>query len=83
MALTQKQPDIGYQPDFQNYQLRVEKLKPQRPPVPSLPAGFPAQLDGGLVWEGSDFASEKDWTLSLSKGQLEEVEQALRHFRGE
>lgn len=81
MALTQKQPDISYHPNFEKYQLRTERLKPQRPANSSLPPGFPTQLTGGLVWEGKDFTDENQWTLSLTDSQLEEIHKALLTFK--
>jgi hypothetical protein len=81
MALTQRQPDISYHPDFEKYKLRTERLKPQRPANSSLPTGFPAQLTGGLVWEGKDFTDEKQWTLSLNDSQLQGIHKALEHFK--
>jgi hypothetical protein len=83
MALSQKQPDISYHPDFEKYQLRIQRLKPFRPAHYSLPTGFPAQLTGPLVWEGKDFTDEKEWTFSLDESQLEEIDKALVHFKCE
>ncbi|TVY33449.1 Taurine hydroxylase-like protein [Lachnellula subtilissima] len=83
MALTQRQPDISYHPNFEKYQLRTERLKPQRPVNPSLPTGFPAQLTGGLVWEGKDFTDENQWTLSLTDSQLQEIHEALLKFKSQ
>ncbi|TVY73503.1 Taurine hydroxylase-like protein SAT17 [Lachnellula suecica] len=81
MALTQRQPDISYHPDFEKYQLRTERLKRLRPATPVLPAGFPAQLTGGLVWEGKDFTDEKQWTFSLDESHLAEIHRALGNFK--
>jgi hypothetical protein len=81
MALTQKQPDISYHPNFEKYQLRSERLKALRPANSGLPTGFPEQLRGPLVWEGKDFTDEKEWTFSLNESQLEEIHQALVHFK--
>jgi hypothetical protein len=83
MALTQKQPDISYHPDFEKYQLRTERLKALRPPNSGPPQGFPDQLIGPLVWEGKDFTDEKEWTFSLNESQLEEIHKALIHFKFE
>jgi hypothetical protein len=83
MALTQRQPEISYHPDFEKYQLRTERLKPLRPAQPSLPHGFPAQLTGGLVWEGKDFTDESQWTLSLNDSQIGEIHDALRQFQSQ
>jgi len=81
MALTQRQPDISYHPDFEKYKLRTERLKAARAPNPSLPAAFPRQLTGPLVWEGTDFTNEREWTLSLDATQLAEIHEALSHFK--
>lgn len=83
MALTQKQPDISYHPDFEKYQLRTDRPKPFRPAKSGLPTGFPAQLTGPLVWERKGFTDEKEWTFSLNESQLEEIHKALVHFRCE
>lgn len=82
MALTQRQPDITYHPDFEKYQLRTERIKLQRSANPGLPAEFPAQLAGGLVWEGKDFTDKRQWTLVLNDSQLEEIRIALEYFKG-
>jgi hypothetical protein len=83
MALTQRQPDISYHPDFQKYQSRTERIKAQLPPKIGLPAGFPAQLTGPLVWEGKDFTDESQWTFSLNESQFEEIHNALINFKSE
>ncbi|KAF4628700.1 hypothetical protein G7Y89_g9450 [Cudoniella acicularis] len=82
MALAQRQPDISYHPDIEKFQLRTERLKAQRSPNSSLPNGFPAELTGPLVWEGKDFKDENQWTFSLDGPQLDEIHQALVHFKG-
>lgn len=79
----QKQPDISYHPDLAKYQARTERLKQQRLPEVGLPAGFPEELHSPLVWEGKDFADEKEWTLVLDEAQLQEVRDALAHFKCE
>jgi hypothetical protein len=78
-----KQPDITYHPDFTNFQLRTERLKSQRPSNIGLPAGFPEKLEGPIVWEGKDFTDDKQWTLSLNEENLEEIYNALVHFKGQ
>jgi len=83
MALTQRQPDISYHPDFEKFQLRTERLKAQRSSNSGLPTGFPAQLTGPLVWEGKDFTDENEWTFSLTEPQVEEIHKALEHFKCE
>ena len=81
LTQTQTQPDISYHPDFEKYQLRTERLKPFRKEKSSLPPGFPQQLTGPLVWEGKDFTDEKQWTFSLIEEHLEEIHNALQHFK--
>jgi hypothetical protein len=81
-TITQTQPDISYHPDFEKYQLRTERLKPLRASN-GLPLGFPEQLTGPLVWEGKDFTNEKEWTFSLTESHLEEIHNALQHFKCE
>ncbi|KAH8819832.1 hypothetical protein F5884DRAFT_27374 [Xylogone sp. PMI_703] len=82
MALVQRQPDISYHPDFEKFQLRTQRLSIQRPSNSGLPQGFPAQLTGPLVWEGKDFTDDRQWTLSLTESQLDEIHSALEHFKG-
>ena len=80
-TLTQTQPDISYHPDFEKYQLRSERLKAVRAPNSDLPAGFPEQLTGPLVWEEKDFLDKREWTFSLNESHLEEIQNALQHFK--
>jgi len=81
LTQTQTQPDISYHPDFQKFQLRTERLKATRKADSSLPPGFPEQLTGPLVWEGEDFTDEKQWTFSLTEAHLEDIHNALQHFK--
>lgn len=80
-ALTERQPDISYHPDFEKFQLRTERLKASRSSNEALPDGFPTQLSSPLVWEGRDFKHESSWTLSLNEAQLNEIHQALLKFK--
>ncbi|KAH6964514.1 hypothetical protein DER45DRAFT_152193 [Fusarium avenaceum] len=76
------QPDIVYAPNYEKYQERTAKrLKEGNLPT-SVPDGFPAQLTGDLVWEGDSVDKTYDWTYKLSPEQLEEIDQALQHFKG-
>jgi len=80
-TITQKQPDISYHPDYTKFNLRTERLKFERPSIPQLPPEFPRKLTGPLVWEGKDFTDEKDWTFVLTPEHLDEIENALVHFK--
>lgn len=77
-----RQPDISYTPDFNKYQTRIkqrlatEKLK-SRP----LPPGFPDKLHSDLVWEDDGLADRYNWTYELNAEEVEELEDALKHFK--
>lgn len=79
---TPTQPDIAYQPDFQKYSERVKRRLETEKLSKELPEGFPKQLVSPLVWHGSDFKSEDEWTYVLSEADLEDMKQALAHFKG-
>lgn len=75
------QPDIGYAPDLDKYNARTRRRFETEIISKSLPEGFPKKLTSDLVWEGQDLASRYDWVLELDKTDLEEIEEALRHFK--
>ncbi|MBE3044996.1 hypothetical protein IMZ48_21040 [Candidatus Bathyarchaeota archaeon] len=76
------QPDIAYAPDFEKYQARTARRFAEEKLATTLPEGFPSELRGDLVWEGKTLAETYDWTYVLSEDQLEEIEDALKHFKG-
>jgi hypothetical protein len=73
---------IGWQPDYETYlareaaRLRVGGLST------SLPDGFPREMRGDLVWSGTCYIEEIQYTFQLQDFQRAEVEQALKHFKG-
>ncbi|RTE84464.1 hypothetical protein BHE90_001075 [Fusarium euwallaceae] len=76
------QPDIAYAPDYAKFQARqAQRLKSETLPS-TVPAGFPTQLTGDLVWDGESVAQEYDWAYVLSPDQTNEIDQALKHFQG-
>ncbi|KAF8424962.1 hypothetical protein EV426DRAFT_75425 [Tirmania nivea] len=79
-----QQPDIAYHPDEGKYHARTARRLAEDPSLPAvpLPAGFPARVDGPIVWEGSDWADEGQWVYQLSDAELKEVDAALEYFRG-
>lgn len=79
----QQQPDISYHPDYEKYQIRIERLREQRASHTALPPSFPEKLAGPLVWEGQDFTDESEWTFVLTPDQLNEINSALLYFNGE
>lgn len=76
-----RQPDIGYTPDPEKYQARVQRRLKNEKLEKTLPPGFPSQLESDLVWDNTDIEARYDWTYTLTSSDLEEVEQALQHFK--
>lgn len=76
------QPDIQYHPDYAKYQERVRRRKETESLQTDLPAGFPAKLDSPLVWEGKDVEKRSDWIYQLSEAHLDEIDGALKRFKG-
>ncbi|KAF4119674.1 Taurine catabolism dioxygenase TauD, TfdA family [Geosmithia morbida] len=75
------QPDISYHPDWDKYQARVARRLQTEDLPKHLPAGFPKELKGDLVWDGDTLAQKYDWTYVLSETQLDEIDSALAHFK--
>lgn len=75
------QPDIGYAPDFSKYQARSQKRAATEKLDQSLPEGFPSRLESDLVWDGTNIASRFDWVYELNDQEVEEIEEALKHFK--
>ncbi|KAM0242200.1 hypothetical protein ACHAP5_007287 [Fusarium lateritium] len=76
------QPDIVYAPNYDKYQERTSKRLQEGNLPTSVPDGFPTQLTGDLVWDGDSVGKTYDWTYKLSPEQLDEIDQALQHFKG-
>jgi hypothetical protein len=49
---------------------------------PGLPARFPGSLDCELAWTGQQFTRESDYVCHLAEADIQEVEDALRYFKG-
>lgn len=79
------QPDISYHPDETKWRARTARRLAENPALPSqpLPEGFPAKLEGPIVWKGSDFTSEDQWVVRLTDVHLQEIDDGLRHFKSE
>lgn len=77
------QPDIQYAPDIEKWHQRTAKrLREENDRLQkTLPEGFPAQLQGSLVWEGKTVGQSYDWTYVLNEEQLAEIDDAVRHFK--
>ena len=76
------QPGIQYRPDWVKYQARSQRRKETESLQTSLPAGFPEKLTSPLVWEGKDVEKCSDWVYQLSDAQLDEIDSALKSFKG-
>lgn len=77
-----RQPDIAYTPDVEKYRSRTKRrLATEKLDDQTLPAGFPAKLQGDFVWEGKTVANDYDWIYELSGTEISEIEEALEHFK--
>lgn len=76
------QPEIQYHPNLEQYQARTRLRKETGSLQTSLPAGFPQKLVSPLVWEGKDVEKRSDWIYQLSDAQLDEIDVALKSFKG-
>ena len=78
-----KQPDIAYHPDEAKYRAREARRLAEDPSLlkVALPEGFPTQVEGPIVWKGSDWTSEGQWVYRLSSEELAEIQAGLDHFK--
>ncbi|KAF5229879.1 hypothetical protein FAUST_10128 [Fusarium austroamericanum] len=75
------QPDISYHPNWETYQARVARRTQTENLSKEIPEGFPKELKGDLVWEGETVAKEYKWTYTFTDEQLEDINNALAHFK--
>ncbi|CAA7269759.1 unnamed protein product [Cyclocybe aegerita] len=80
-----KQPDILYLPNEAKWKARTARRLAEDPSLPktALPEGFPKKLESPLVWEGKDWTDAAQWEYKLSAEQLKEIDDALKHFKGQ
>jgi hypothetical protein len=76
------QPDIQYHPDYEKYQARTQRRKATEVLSKTVPIGFPEQVSSPLVWEGKDVENRDDWIYKLNDAQLDEIDTALKSFKG-
>lgn len=76
-----RQPDIEYHPNFEKYQARSQLRQKTESLPTTIPGGFPAQLQSPLAWDGKDIESRTDWVVELDDTHLDEIDQALKHFK--
>jgi hypothetical protein len=82
-VMTLEQPDIEYHPDMANFRARTRRRFAENPNLANvpLPDGFPKKVEGPIVWEGKDWTNEEQWVHNLSEVELEEITNALTHFK--
>lgn len=49
----------------------------------TLPNGFPAVLASPMAWTGQQFEQQPDFIHHLDAEELQEIDTALKHFKGE
>ncbi|KAF9466244.1 hypothetical protein BDZ94DRAFT_1280914 [Collybia nuda] len=83
ITTTPQQPDIEYHPDEAKWRARTAQRFAENPDLAKvpLPEGFPKQVEGPIVWAGSDWVHEDQWVYNLSPADLEEIQNALNHFK--
>lgn len=77
------QPDIEYHPDERKFCARTVRRLTEDPSLPStaLPTGYPQKVKGPIVWEGKDWQNEDQWVYNLTPSELQEIDDALVHFK--
>ncbi|KAL4780651.1 hypothetical protein BJX76DRAFT_360635 [Aspergillus varians] len=77
------QPDIEWNPSYQTFLERVERLAASAADRPtSLPDGFLPSIDAPRVWTGSDFEDSTKYVLEFSAKDIKEIERGLAYFKG-
>ena len=76
-------PDIAYAPSLEKYQARTAKRLESGNLPKLLPNDLPRELIGDLAWDGKTLAESYKWTYLLDSSQLDEIRDALSHFKGE
>ncbi|KAL2813643.1 hypothetical protein BDW59DRAFT_167451 [Aspergillus cavernicola] len=76
------QPDIQYLPDPDKYAARTQRRQDTENLAKTLPKRFPQKLSSDLAWDGKELGGVYDWNYHLSEEDIQEIENALQHFRG-
>ena len=77
-------PDIAWIPSLKTFRDRVDRLQAQFPNRrTTLPAGWPARVDGARAWVGEDFKTEEEYVVQFGEEDVKEIEAGLAHFKGE
>lgn len=81
-AQQERSADIGYEVDEAKYRRRSEaRLRAGDLPT-AVPAGWPAEVSGPLVWSGDDYSDETEYVYELTDADKEEIARALKFFKG-
>lgn len=81
-AEVQRQPDIQYHPDYNNYLKRSTRRQQTENLSSVLPQELPQQLSSSFVWDGNDIQGRNDWIVALEDHDLAEIDEALKYFKG-
>jgi hypothetical protein len=76
---------IGYVPDLKLHhdrQMASLKRLQESGDVNKLPKGWPAVLEGPLVWSGDELQGRNDWVYELSGSDIAEIYSGLLHCKG-
>ncbi|KZF23907.1 TfdA family taurine catabolism dioxygenase TauD [Xylona heveae TC161] len=73
--------DIGYMPNYDKYLARGKRRQENEKLDKQLPKGFPSSLSGDLVWDANSLVNKYDWNYQLTAEDLDEINNALRHFK--
>lgn len=76
-----QQPDIEYAPNVEKWRARTQRRLQTETLTKELPPGFPKKLVSDLVWEGDEIKGRYNWIYELNEAELNEIENALEHFK--
>ncbi|KAK6532680.1 hypothetical protein TWF281_006859 [Arthrobotrys megalospora] len=79
--VVEKIAKINYVPSFEAFEKREAYLNTILGEDRSLPAGFPAMVEGSLSWSASDL-TEEDWLVRLDDNDIQSVEAAMKSYLG-
>jgi len=75
--------DIGYEVEEDKYRARSEARVKAGGLPDAVPAGWPAELKGPLVWGSDSFPDEKEYVYNITEEDKTELLDALEYFNGE
>ncbi|KAL3471566.1 hypothetical protein BJX99DRAFT_250348 [Aspergillus californicus] len=73
---------IGYEVEEMAYRKRVQASLAAGKLATKVPAGWPTQLSGPLVWKRGDFSDENEYVYHLTDEDKLEISNALKVFKG-